>query len=36
MGAKPPYPMESTTIMGRNTVVTIHMMKESFYNKLKY
>jgi len=32
LGAKPPYPKESTTV----TVLPIHLVKESLYIKLKY
>ena len=35
MGAKPPYPMEST-VMGSSTVLPMHPVKESLYIKLKY
>ena len=31
MGAKPPYPVESTTVTGSSTVLSIHL-----YTKLKY
>jgi len=36
MGAKPPYPMESTTVTGNSTVLAIHLVKESLYIWLKY
>jgi len=29
MGAKPPYPMESTTVMGGSTVLPIHLVKNT-------
>ena len=35
MGAKPPYPMESTTVTGGSTVLPIHLVRESLYIKLK-
>jgi len=36
MGAKPPYPVESTTVTGSSTVLSIHFVKEPLYFKLKY
>ena len=42
MGAKPPHPMESTTVTGSSTVLHMymyqytHLMKESLYIKLTY
>ena len=36
MGAKPPYPMESTTVAGNSTVLAIHLVKDSLYIWLEY
>ena len=35
MGAKPPYPMESTTVTGSSTILPAHLVKESLCIKQK-